>query len=179
LRQHRTRTRIGARPAIAPNGITTPFQELTMGLLDSVIGALGQAQGQTGPAFGGGAAAGGGADVLSGVIGMLGQGGGGLGALVQKFQQAGLGDVVASWIATGPNQAISGEQLGRVLGPDALGGVAQQLGLDSNELMGQLAQMLPGLVDQLTPDGQLPQAGQLSGSGLENLAGMLGGTLRR
>jgi uncharacterized protein YidB (DUF937 family) len=152
-----------------------------MGLLDSVIGALGQAQGQAGPAFGGGAG-GGGADVLSGVIGMLGQGGadgGGLAALVQKFQQAGLGEVVASWIATGPNQAISGEQLSRVLGPDALGGVARQLGLDSNDLMGQLAQMLPGLVDQLTPDGRLPQGGQLSGGGLENLAGMLGGTLKR
>lgn len=60
----------------------------------------------------------------------------------------------------------------RVLGPNALGGVAQQLDLDSNALMGQL-------VDQLTPDGQLPQAGQLSGGGRENLASMLGGTLRR
>ncbi len=156
-----------------------------MGLLDSVIGALGQAQGQAGPAFGTGTGTGGGgggADVLSGIIGMLGQSNGengGLAALVEKFKQAGLGEVVASWISNGPNQAISGEQLGRVLGPDAMGGVARQMGLDSSDLMSQLAQLLPGVVDQLTPDGQLPQGGQLRGGGLENLAGMLGGTLKR
>lgn len=163
-----------------------------MGLLDSVIGSLGQAQGQAGGAGGlGGAlggllggqggAGGGQADLLAGVIGMLGAGGqgGGLAALVQKFQQAGLGEVVASWIGTGANQPISGEQLGKVLGADALGGVAQQAGLNGNELLGQLAQLLPQLVDQLTPDGKLPDTGQLSAGGLENLAGLLGGKLGR
>jgi uncharacterized protein YidB (DUF937 family) len=174
---------------------------MTMGLLDSVIGALGQAQGKAGGAgaagglgdllggLGGGAGggasgaagAGGQADLLAGVIGMLGAGGqgGGLAALVQKFQQAGLGDVVASWIASGPNKPISGEQLGQVLGSDALGGVAQQAGMNGNELMGQLAQLLPVLVDQLTPDGKLPDAGQLSSGGMENLANLLGGSLKR
>lgn len=179
-----------------------------MGLLDSVIGALGQAQaGGTGAGAlgggagsagglgallgslggslgaGGGAGAGGGqAELLAGVIGMLGAGGqgGGLGALVQQFQQAGLGEVVASWIARGPNLPISAEQLSQVLGGgQALGGVAQQAGIDSGDLMGQLAQLLPQLVDQLTPDGRLPDAGQLSGGGMENLAQLLGGSLRR
>jgi uncharacterized protein YidB (DUF937 family) len=178
-----------------------------MGLLDSVIGALGQAQGQAqqqtadsarnaggsgslgdlgsllGGLGGGAAGAGGGgqADLLAGIIGMLGAGGqgGGLAALVQKFQQAGLGDVVASWIASGPNKPISGDQLGRVLGADALGGAAQQAGVSPQDLMGQLAQLLPQLVDQLTPDGQLPEGGQLSSGGMENLANMLGGSLKR
>ncbi len=173
-----------------------------MGLLDSVIGALGQAQGQAGgtaaagagtglgdllgglggPGAGPGGAAGGQAELLAGIIGMLGAGGqgGGLAALVQKFQQAGLGDVVASWIASGPNRAISAEQLGRVLGGDnALGGVAQQAGMDGNALMGQLAQLLPQLVDQLTPEGRLPDGGQLSSGGMENLAQMLGGRRQR
>ncbi len=165
-----------------------------MGLLDSVIGQLGQAQGQAGGAGGlgaalggllggqGGAGSGGQAELLAGVIGMLGaggQGGGGLAGLVQKFQQAGLGDVVASWIASGPNKPISADQLGQVLGANALGGVAQQTGMGGNELMGQLAQLLPQLVDQLTPDGKLPDAGQLSAGGMENLASLLGGSLKR
>ncbi len=178
-----------------------------MGLLDSVIGALGQAQAGAGGAgaagagagglggllgslggLGGGAAgtgaAGGQADLLGGIIGMLassgaGGQGGGLSALVQKFQQAGLGDVVASWIGTGANKPISADQLGQVLGADALGGVAQQAGMNGNDLMGQLAQLLPQLVDQLTPDGKLPDAGQLSSGGMDNLASMLGGSLKR
>lgn len=172
-----------------------------MGWMDSVIGALGQAQGKAGASGGlgnmlgglggAGAAAGAGAgaaveagggqaELLAGVIGMLGAGGqgGGLSALVQKFQQAGLGDVVASWIASGPNQPISGEQLGQVLGLDALGGVAQQAGMTGQELMAQLAQLLPVLVDALTPDGQLPEAGQLSSGGMENLAKLLGGAFK-
>jgi uncharacterized protein YidB (DUF937 family) len=125
--------------------------------------------------------------MLGGIIGMLGAGGqggqgdqgGGLAALVQKFQQAGLGDVVASWIASGPNQPISADQLGQVLGAGALDGVAQQVGMNGKDLMGQLAQLLPQLVDQLTPEGRLPEAGRLSSGGMENLSNMLGGTLRR
>jgi uncharacterized protein YidB (DUF937 family) len=124
------------------------------------------------------------ADMLGGIIGMLGAGGqggqgGGLVALVQKFQQAGLGEVVASWIGAGPNRPISADQLGQVLGAGALDGVAQQVGMNGQDLMGQLAQLLPQLVDQLTPEGRLPDAGQLSSSGMENLSNMLGGTLRR
>ena len=171
-----------------------------MGLLDSVIGAaINQAQG--GKAGDAAAGRGGMGDLLGslgGLAGMAGmQGGGqpgaagglgsltgllgegGLGALVQKFQQAGLGQVVASWIGRGQNLPISGDQLKNVLGSDAVRGMAQQVGINPDELMGQLSQILPGLVDQLTPEGQLPQGGQLSAAGLDNLAGMLGGLTKR
>ena len=150
-----------------------------MGLLDNVIGALGQ----------GGSAGGGQGDLLGAVVGLLGQGGGqsgglgGLAGLVAKFQQGGLGDVVNSWVGTGQNQPISPTQLGGVLGNDTVAGMAQQLGMNQGDLLGQLSQMLPQVVDKLTPNGQIPQGdlGALLGQsgGLGGLVGMLGGLLNK
>lgn len=99
---------------------------------------------------------------------------GGLGGLLQKFQQAGLGDVIGSWVGSGQNQPISGEQLTDVLGPDALSGFAEKLGMAPGDAAGQLSNILPGLIDQLTPQGQAP-AGGLGNAG--DLMGMLGGLL--
>ncbi len=149
-----------------------------MGLLDTVIGALGQGQG------GGG----GQGELLNMVIGMLGQGGGGvsggsgglggiggLAGLVEKFHQGGLGEVANSWVGTGQNLPVSPDQLGGVLGNDTIAAMAGKLGLNQGDLLGQLSQMLPQVVDKLTPNGQLPQAG--GAGGLGDLAGMLGGLL--
>ncbi len=101
---------------------------------------------------------------------------GGLNGLVDKFNQAGMGDVVKSWIGTGENQPISGDQLSNVLGGDVLGKVAGQLGMDPAQLSGQLSAMLPGLVDKLTPNGAIPQGGLGNTS---DLMGMLGGLLQQ
>ena len=132
-----------------------------MGLLDSVIGALG----------GGGQAAGGGQSALLNIVmGMLanrsggqqggaGMGGGGLGDLMAKFQQGGMGDVMSSWIGSGQNMPISGDQLSNVLGPDMLDKIASQLGISHGEAAGQLSQVLPQVVDKLTPNGQVPEGG--------------------
>ncbi len=99
---------------------------------------------------------------------------GGLNGLIAKFQQAGLGDVVASWVGSGHNQAISGDQLGQVLGNDTLAGLARQLGVNPSEVVGQLSSVLPGLVDKLTPAGHAP-AGGLGNAG--DLMGSLGALL--
>jgi len=93
-----------------------------------------------------------------------------------KFQQAGLGDVIASWIGSGQNQAISGEQLSQVLGHDTLSGLASQLGVNSGDVAGQLSNILPGLVDKLTPAGQSP-AGGLGNA--DDLMGALGNLFNR
>ena len=136
-----------------------------MGLFDSVLGAVsGQLQQQGGLA-----------SVLSGLLSADG-GQGGLGGLVDKFNQAGMGDVVASWIGTGDNLPISADQIFAILGSDAVANVARQLGLDPAQAAGQLSQMLPGLIDKLTPNGALPQGG-LGNAG--DLMGLLGGLLRR
>ena len=81
---------------------------------------------------------------------------GGLGGLLNQFQQSGLGDVMKSWIGTGPNQSISPNQLGSVLGPNIIKVLAQKTGMSEQELTAQLSQILPGVVDKLTPNGRLP-----------------------
>jgi uncharacterized protein YidB (DUF937 family) len=139
-----------------------------MGLLDSLLGqALGGAQSAPGAGGDNNAA------VLQAVIGMLGNDapGGGLGALIAGFQRGGLGDVMSSWISTGHNQPISADQLGRVLGPDTLSALTQQAGGQSSDVLGQLAQLLPQVIDRLTPHGQVPASGLGNTS---DLLGMLG-----
>jgi len=140
-----------------------------MGLLDSVIGALGSQSGTPG----------GQGDLLGAVIGMLGQGGasgglGGLGGLVSKFEQAGLGHIVNSWVGTGANHAVTADQLGGVLGSDTVANLARQLGLNPQDALGQLTQVLPQVVDKLTPQGQIPH-GDIGGMG--DLGNLLGGLL--
>ncbi|WP_425256744.1 YidB family protein [Rubrivivax sp. RP6-9] len=136
-----------------------------MGLLDSVAGALGAA---------GGGQGGGQAALLQAVIGLIGQNGGNLGDLVAKFQQGGLGDVVGSWISTGRNLPISPEQLSGVLGNDTIAQLAQQFGMNGGDMAGQLSQLLPQVVDQLTPGGQLPSGGGALGGALGGDLGQLG-----
>ena len=154
-----------------------------MGLLDSVLGAVlnngGQQQQQPQSGLGGiiGMLASN-PQLIQVVTGMLSNTGehGGLGGLADKFQQAGLGDVLGSWIGSGQNQPISADQLTNVLGSDALSGIAAKLGLNPAEAASQLAHVLPGVVDHLTPQGEAPQAG-LGDSG--DIFGMLGGLLQK
>ena len=87
---------------------------------------------------------------------------GGLGGLVNKLQQGGLGDVVNSWVGSGQNQPVSPGQLGSALGPSILKTVSQVTGLSEDDLTKQLSQVLPGLVDKLTPNGKLPTVAELS-----------------
>jgi uncharacterized protein YidB (DUF937 family) len=149
-----------------------------MGLLDSMLGSVLNSQ-QGGGQVGGQQSGAGGLDaLLPAVIGMLannGQGGG-LAGLMEKFNQAGMGDVLGSWIGSGQNAPISGADLGAVLGGDTMGDLAAQLGMSQNDAAGQLAQVLPGLIDKLTPHGNAPEGG-LGNAG--DLFGMLGGMLQQ
>lgn len=131
-----------------------------MGLLDSVLGGL--------AGNGGGNNA-----LLDSVMDIVNQNGG-IGGLADKFHQGGLGDLVKSWISTGDNLPISADQISSVLGNEKVAEMAQKLGLDGDQLSGQLAEYLPQVIDKLTPDGNVPQ-GDLLGSALEMLKGKLGG----
>lgn len=135
-----------------------------MGLFDSVVSAVSSQIEQQGGL----------AQVVSGLLANNGELGG-LNGLVEKFNQAGLGDVVNSWIGKGDNLPISADQLSNVLGSDVLSNAAGKLGLDPSQLSGQLSAMLPGLVDKLTPQGTVPTGG-LGNTG--DLMGMLGGLLQ-
>lgn len=148
-----------------------------MGLLDSILGAaLNQSAGQSqggglggvlGSLLGGGGQGGGQAALLNIVLGMLannsggnaGGGAGGLGDLLSKFQQGGLGDVASSWVGKGENLPISAEQLQSVLGSDMVASIAAQLGMSQGDTASQLSQLLPEVVDRVTPNGQVPDGG--------------------
>lgn len=134
-----------------------------MGLMDALLGAAQQA-------MGGQTARAGTADVdwaslLMGLLTQGGQGGsmgqGGLGGLLQQLQAAGLGEQVQSWISTGPNQAISGDQLSAALGTDVIGSLADEAGVSNEGASDQLSQLLPQLVDRLSPNGQLPDGNSI------------------
>jgi uncharacterized protein YidB (DUF937 family) len=84
---------------------------------------------------------------------------GGLAGLVQQFQQAGLGQQAASWVSTGANMPISVEQLTKVFGGPQLQQMATNAGMEAPQFGDQLSQMLPQLIDQLTPQGQMPTGG--------------------
>jgi uncharacterized protein YidB (DUF937 family) len=84
---------------------------------------------------------------------------GGLQGVIQTMKDKGLGAVAASWVGTGPNQPISPEQIQQILGNEKLQALAQQHGLNVEEIKSHLAQILPACVDQLTPNGTVPEGG--------------------
>jgi uncharacterized protein YidB (DUF937 family) len=88
--------------------------------------------------------------------------GGGLGGLLDQLKQAGLGDKVDSWVGQGSNHQIEPGQLGDALGQKTLSEIAAHAGIDQQELLNQLSQVLPGLVDKLTTNGQVPDTNELS-----------------
>lgn len=95
----------------------------------------------------------------------------GLGGLTKAFASKGLGDVVSSWISTGPNREVSGAQVASALGDDTLAQFSRQAGIPHGQASGVLASLLPVLIDRLTPHGSAPEA-----SGLEDqLGGLLQG----
>lgn len=113
--------------------------------------------------------------LMQAVIGLLGQNSsvGGLGGLIQTFQKHGLGEIVNSWVGTGKNLPISPDQVQQGLGGDLLKQLAAQAGVSSEAAGGQLANLLPGLVDKLTPEGKMPDM-KLIEQGLNLLRGKLG-----
>ena len=126
-----------------------------MGLLDSILGAAG---GGNGP--------------LSAITDMLGAHEGGLGGLVGAFEKGGLGEIAKSWVSTGGNLPISAEQIQRILGHGPLADLAQKMGIDPAQAATQLSQLLPQVIDKLTPNGQVPAGGL---GGLADILGKLKG----
>ena len=104
-----------------------------------------------------------GSNPLMGMVDSLlsGSQGGGLSGLIQSFNSKGLGDIVSSWVGTGENLPISGQQIQEVLGSGQLQQMAEKLGTSREEVSGGLASLLPQIIDRLTPDGSVPESGLL------------------
>jgi len=100
-------------------------------------------------------------------------GGGGLGDIIGAFHKGGLGDVMSSWVSGGPNKPVDPGHLASALGPDLLRQFAQRAGIGHGDASSVLASVLPELVNQMTPQAQVPQGNDLD-SVLGSLLGQLG-----
>jgi uncharacterized protein YidB (DUF937 family) len=107
--------------------------------------------------------------LLSGSLGGLLAGGaagsvlsGGLGDLLKQFQQAGQGSTVNSWVGTGSNKSISPDDLAKVLDSDQIKTLMAHAGLSRDDVLAALSEHLPGMVNELTPDGRLPTEQEVS-----------------
>lgn len=127
-----------------------------MGLLDSLLGSLlgGLNNNQQG-------------GLMNAVSGLV-TGGGGIEGLMQKFGGHGLGDLVKGWISTGPNPPATAQQIEQVFGAEKLQHIASQTGIHPSQVSAHIAQILPQLVDKLTPQGQ-PVGGGALEQGLSSL----------
>ena len=102
-------------------------------------------------------------DLLKGGLGGLLAGGaagsvlsGSLNDLLKQFQQNGQGEVAQSWIGSGPNKAISPDDLAGALGADRINTLTALSGMSRDDLLNGLSQQLPEVIDQITPEGRLP-----------------------
>lgn len=80
---------------------------------------------------------------------------GGLTGVLAKFQESGLADVAASWVANGENKPVSSQQVTDALGTDVIMQMADKFGINPSALSSQLAEHLPNVVDKMTPNGEV------------------------
>jgi uncharacterized protein YidB (DUF937 family) len=138
------------QPAPLPSGVNPGGPG---GLGDILGGLLG---GSGGPSSGGGLG-----NILAGPAAgtVLSSG---LGGLIRDLQNSGHGQAAQSWVGTGPNQEIAPGNLANALGADTLSALSKQTGLGHDDLLDGLSRYLPGMVDQMTPNGKLPTADEAS-----------------
>jgi uncharacterized protein YidB (DUF937 family) len=123
-----------------------------MGFLDDMMNPVGSPLGEASPN-----------DLMEQVLGLISNPEtGGLDGLIDTFKSKGLGDAISSWISTGENQPVSGEQISHVLGTDTIRKIAATLGVSDAEASGHLAALIPQVIDRLTPDGTVPKGGLLT-----------------
>src|SRR5512145_1846953 len=89
---------------------------------------------------------------------------GGLSGLIEKFQKNGLGEIASSWVGTSSNLPVSADQISSALGADSIRDIAGKIGVSGDQVSSSLAGLLPQLIDQLTPDGKVPEGNALSAS---------------
>jgi uncharacterized protein YidB (DUF937 family) len=79
-----------------------------------------------------------------------------LSSISQKFRESGLDEQLSSWISKGQNLPVVGPQIERALGSDAVAGIASRLGITQEQAADELAEAVPEVVDEMTPEGELP-----------------------
>lgn len=142
---------------------TSGTGKVMMALLPVVLGMLASRQRAPSAGFGEADRGGGLGDLLGQVLGGS-HGSAGLGGLLEQFQRAGFGDQARSWVSTGRNLPIPPEAVEQVFGRGGIAEIARRAGVSEAEASTGLSQLMPEVVDRVTPDGQLPDASSLAAS---------------
>src|SRR5262252_380239 len=158
----------GERPAQTP-AAAGGGSNIMMALLPVVLSMLASRGGGSQPGGGG----------LGGMLGQMLGGGtpsgtsGGLGGLLEQMQRAGSGDHAQSWVGSGQNMPIAPNAMGQIFGEKGLDEIARHANLTPQETSEGLSQLLPELVNHVTPGGQTPDFDQLRRS-VDGLRGRMG-----
>lgn len=107
--------------------------------------------------------------LATGLLQMIHNQPGGLPGLLQSFHDKGLGSLASSWVGTGQNLPITSDQIQHVLGSDQVKQLAAKAGISPDAAGAALSQLLPSLVDKLTPNGEMPQHSTLLETGMSLL----------
>jgi uncharacterized protein YidB (DUF937 family) len=156
--------RANAQPTRAGGG--AGMSQVLMALLPIVLGMLanrgsqGSSPTQTNLAPGSGGLG----DLLGQVLGGAGSSGGGLGGLLEQLQRTGFREQADSWVSRGANRPISPDAMSQVFGKDGLETIARQAGIRPDEASHGLSELLPEVVDRMTPDGAVPEPDALANS---------------
>ncbi|MDD1608338.1 MAG: YidB family protein, partial [Methylococcaceae bacterium] len=94
--------------------------------------------------------------------------------LVEKISAGGLNEQVKSWVSTGQNLPVTGDQIQAALGSSVIQDIASKVGIDSNDITNTLARLLPLVIDKLTPDGEVPSNNNTLQTVLTGLGSFLG-----
>ena len=162
-------------PARRPAGGTPNTSSVLIALLPVVLGMLsnrGSQRGMPGQMSSGGGLGDLLGQVLGGAAGGAGSAGG-LGGILAQLQGAGFGEQADSWVGRGANKPIPADAMSQIFGPDALEQISRQAGLSQEDTSRGLSELLPEVIDRVTPDGDLPDDEALT-STMADLARRLG-----
>jgi uncharacterized protein YidB (DUF937 family) len=165
---------MGRRPQAQAPGQSGGMRDLMVALLPVVLALLANRSGGGDPRAGlgqrGGSPSGGGlGDLINIVLGGGGSpagagGAGGLAEILARFQRAGFGQQSQSWVSRGQNIPIPPEALEQVFGQAGVAEIARRVGASESDTRSALSQLLPEVVDRVTPQGDVPDFDALTAS---------------
>ena len=143
------------------------MSQVLMALMPIVLGMLANRGSRGGSPMQSNVAPGGGGglgDLLGQVLGGAGGAGGGLGGLLEQLQRTGFGEQADSWVSRDANRSISPDAMSQIFGKDGLETIARQAGVSPDDASHGLSELLPEVVDRVTPDGAVPDPDALANS---------------
>ena len=85
----------------------------------------------------------------------------------------GFAEQADSWVGRGANKPISPDAMTQIFGRDGLEQISRQAGISEDEASQGLSQLLPEVVDRMTPEGEVPEGDALANS-VDDFAKRLG-----